>query len=63
MGIKTIFFDFDGVIADSLDVKTNAFYRMYEPYGKDIAESVAKHHIANGGMSRFENSAYIIKDI
>ena len=54
MKIKTIFFDFDGVIADSLDVKTNAFYKMYEPYGKDIAEAVAKHHIENGGMSRFE---------
>lgn len=54
MPIKTIFFDFDGVIADSLDVKSNAFYKMYEPYSKEIAEKVVQHHLENGGMSRFE---------
>lgn len=54
MLLKTIFFDFDGVIADSLDVKSKAFYSMYASYGKEIAESVVEHHLANGGISRFE---------
>ena len=53
--VKTaLFFDFDGVILDSLSVKTDAFYRLYEPFGKEIAEKVADHHLKNGGVSRFE---------
>ncbi|MBE0661415.1 MAG: HAD family hydrolase [Bacteroidales bacterium] len=54
MQIKTILFDFDGVIADSLDVKSEAFYQMYLPYGEEIARQVRQHHLDNGGMSRFE---------
>ena len=52
--LKNIFFDFDGVIADSVNVKTEAFYKIYKKYGKEIAINVAKHHKANGGMSRYE---------
>ena len=54
MSIKNIFFDFDGVIADSVNVKTEAFRKMYLPYGEDIANKVTVHHTNNGGMSRFE---------
>jgi len=52
--IKNIFWDFDGVIAESLDVKSDAFYNLYVSFGKDIAEKVKDYHLANGGMSRFE---------
>lgn len=51
---KSIFFDFDGVIKDSTDVKTQAFYSLYLPFGEDIAEKAKTHHIENGGVSRFE---------
>lgn len=62
MEVKTIFFDFDGVIAESLDVKSKAFYNIYEPYGKEIANKVVQHHLANGGMSRFEKFRYYHKE-
>ena len=52
--IKNIFFDFDGVIADSVNVKTDAFAKLYEFYGREISQKVMEHHKANGGMSRFE---------
>ncbi|MCX7744168.1 MAG: HAD family hydrolase [Flavobacteriales bacterium] len=52
--IRAILFDFDGVMLDSLDVKTQAFYDMYLPFGKEIAERVKKHHLEHGGISRFE---------
>lgn len=52
--IENIIFDFDGVILDSLDCKTEAFYQMYLPYGEDIANKVKQYHILNGGISRFE---------
>ena len=49
-----LFFDFDGVILDSLDIKTEAFRELYKPYGDDVVSKVVEHHKANGGMSRFE---------
>ncbi len=52
--IKAIIFDFDGVIAESVNVKTEAFAELYSPYGKDIEDQVVNHHLTNGGMSRFE---------
>ena len=52
--IKNIFFDFDGVIAESVNVKTEAFRTLYLPFGEEISEKVVKHHRDNGGMSRFE---------
>lgn len=52
--LKNFIFDFDGVILDSLDCKTEAFYQMYLPYGEGIAEKVKHYHILNGGVSRFE---------
>ncbi len=52
--IKNIIFDFDGVICESVNIKTDAFYEMYLPYGAEIALKVKEHHLANGGMSRFE---------
>ena len=56
--IKNIIFDFDGVICESVNIKTEAFYEMYLPYGETIASLVKEHHIANGGMSRFDKFKY-----
>ena len=55
MNIKNIFFDFDGVIAESVSAKTDAFEEMYLPYGKDIAAKVVDYHKLHGGVSRYEN--------
>ena len=52
--IKTIFFDFDGVLAESVAVKTQAFRKLFLPYGEEIAQNVVNHHLQNGGISRFE---------
>ena len=49
-----VFWDFDGVIKDSVDVKTLAFEKLFLPYGQKIAQKVKQHHEANGGVSRFE---------
>lgn len=51
---KLIFWDFDGVIKDSIEVKTHAFTKLFEPFGAEVAGRVREHHIANGGMSRFD---------
>jgi HAD superfamily hydrolase (TIGR01549 family) len=49
-----IFWDFDGVIKDSLDVKSDAFEKLFLPHGKEIGKRVRLHHEKNGGVSRFE---------
>lgn len=51
---SAIFWDFDGVIKDSVEVKTHAFVKLFQPFGAEIAERVRKHHEAHGGMSRFD---------
>lgn len=51
---KLIFWDFDGVIKDSVDVKTQVFVKLFASYGSQVTEQVKSHHEANGGMSRFD---------
>ena len=58
---KNIFWDFDGVIKDSLEIKTNAFYQLFQEYGIDIANKVKEHHLLNGGMSRYEKMPIYLK--
>lgn len=58
MTIKNIFFDFDGVIAESVSAKTDAFKEMYLPYGEEIANQVVDYHIKHGGVSRYEKFKY-----
>ena len=49
-----VFWDFDGVIKDSVEVKTQAYFQLFEPFGSVVAEKVRKHHEVHGGMSRFD---------
>jgi len=51
---KLLIFDFDGVLADSVEVKTEAFALLYKPFGQEVVDKVVAHHRDNGGMSRFE---------
>lgn len=61
--IHAVFWDFDGVVLDSVDVKTKAFARMFHTYGPKIEEAVVQYHLANGGVSRFEKFKYYYKDL
>jgi phosphoglycolate phosphatase-like HAD superfamily hydrolase len=62
MNIKNIFFDFDGVIAESVSAKTDAFEEMYLPYGEEIAAKVVEYHKLHGGVSRYEKFKYYHKE-
>ncbi|MFN5658060.1 MAG: HAD family hydrolase [Pseudanabaena sp.] len=53
-----IVFDFDGVIVESVDVKTRAFAALYQEYGKQIVKQVVDYHLLNNGISRFEKFRY-----
>lgn len=58
---KLIFWDFDGVIKESLQVKTDAFIRLFEDCGQHVVDKIVAHHLANGGLSRFEKFPLYLK--
>ena len=61
--IKAIIFDFDGVIVESLDIKTNAFAKLFEHESEDVIKKVIDYHLKNAGVSRYEKIKYIYKEI
>ena len=46
-----IIFDFDGVILNSHNIKTQAFYEIFKKYGKKIATKSKNYHINNVWIS------------
>jgi phosphoglycolate phosphatase-like HAD superfamily hydrolase len=50
----TVFWDFDGVIKDSVRVKSDAFAHLFAPFGDAIAARVRAHHDEHSGVSRYE---------
>ena len=62
LNYKAIIFDFDGVIAESVNVKTEAFSKIYSEYGEDIVKKVIAHHMSHGGISRYEKFKYYHKE-
>jgi phosphoglycolate phosphatase len=56
--IRAAVFDFDGVIAESTEIKTEAFRRLFG--GDDRA---AEYHEANMGVSRYDKFRHITTEI
>ena len=52
MPISLVVFDCDGVILDSVDVKTRAFGQIVEEYGPEAVARMTEYHLAHGGVSR-----------
>jgi len=51
---RLVFWDFDGVIKESVDAKSQAFVDLFAGQGPAFGERVRAHHLAHGGVSRFE---------
>jgi HAD superfamily hydrolase (TIGR01549 family) len=60
--LQAIFFDFDGVLCECMNVKTEAFAELYRPYGEEIVKKVVKHHVENGGISRYRKIRFYHKE-
>jgi phosphoglycolate phosphatase-like HAD superfamily hydrolase len=60
--LRVVFLDFDGVIKESLDMKTSAFAALFAPWGEDAVTAVRAHHIANGGMSRYRKIPLYLRE-
>lgn len=56
---EAVFFDFDGVLVDSVPIKTSAFAEMFRPFGPEIESKVVQYHLSHGGVSREEKFRHI----
>lgn len=60
---QAVFFDFDGVILDTVHVKTEAFATLFRPYGSDVEREVVHFQMEHGGLSRFIKFRHAIENI
>jgi len=61
--IHAIAFDFDGVLAETVEVKTRAYARLFDDEKEEAVSQFVDYHIKNGGISRFEKIKVFYKDI
>lgn len=61
--IEAVVFDFDGILVESVDIKTNAFARMFEAEGEDAVKKIVDYHLGHTGVSRFEKFRYFYRTI
>ncbi|MDD1661933.1 MAG: HAD family hydrolase, partial [Methanomicrobiales archaeon] len=60
--IASLLLDFDGVILESVEVKTRAFRELFSFRPDHVGEIVA-YHMRNTGVSRFDKFRHIYREI
>ena len=60
---KVIIYDFDGVILDSVNIKTDAFLEIYKNCDEETLSQIKNFHLTNGGISRFKKFEFFEKNI
>jgi phosphoglycolate phosphatase-like HAD superfamily hydrolase len=60
--ITAIFLDFDGIIIESVNIKTEAFRELFSRY-PDKLDVIIQHHLANNASSRYVKFQYIYENI
>ena len=63
MSISLIVFDCDGVILDSVDVKTRVFGQIVEEHGSEAVARMTEYHLAHGGVSRFRKFEWFYDEV
>ena len=59
---RVIFFDFDGVILESADIKTEAFVELFQEHQHQLS-AIKEYHLSNMGVSRFVKFEWIYKNL
>jgi len=60
---RIVFWDFDGVIKDSADLKVQAYVDMFVGHGPLIQNKIYRRYKAEGGKSRFQLIPMFYQDI
>ena len=61
--IKTILWDFYGVILNSMKIKGDGFKELFAKYDAKFVMQLEQYHYENGGVSRFEKIRYFFNNI
>lgn len=61
--LRAVIFDFDGVLAESVNIKTEAFRRLFEAEGPEAVKAIEAYHLAHLGISRFEKFKYMYGEV
>jgi len=61
--IDVIFWDFDGVIIDSMEVRDQGFRQIFKYYPDEMVEDLILYHRKNAGLSRFHKIRYFYAHI
>ena len=61
--IKTILWDFDGVLINSNEVRTSGFWVVLTDYPKEQVSQLIDYHKANGGLSRYVKFRYFFETV
>jgi phosphoglycolate phosphatase-like HAD superfamily hydrolase len=60
---KVVLWDFDGVIMDSMPIRSKGFEVVLQNYPKEQVEQLLKYHNENGGLSRYVKFRYFFEKI
>ena len=60
---KTILWDFDGVILDSMAVRDWGFKEIFKDFSKEQVIKLLEYHHTNGGLSRYVKIRYFYENI
>ena len=63
MRLAALVFDFDGIILESVNAKTEAFRALAMPWGKEAADALAAYHLKHGGVSRYLKFEWFFKEV
>lgn len=63
MAIRCLVFDCDGVLLDSVPVKTRAFGRLAAPYGREAEDRFVMYHTVHGGVSRYRKFEWFFREV
>jgi len=60
---KVVFWDFDGVLMNSNQIRDNGFQEVLVNYPKEEVNQLLEFHHANGGLSRYVKFRYFFEEV
>lgn len=57
---QACFFDFDGVLVDSVNIKTQAYMKIFAEHGPESVALIRTYHLEHGGVDRFRKITHVL---